>query len=254
MMQENLGLITNRQIRTEKINHTCVANTPVDLHIIETANASAYLFPLYLYPDPNQDALFSHLESSKERQPNISPKVFSALSKAYKTDPSPDDIFHYIYAVLYSNIYRAKYAEFLKIDFPRVPFTNDESLFHELVVYGKRLADLHLMLSPELDSPAAKFQGAGDKRVDKIQYNKKGKRVYINNDQYFEEVKNDVWEYRIGGYQVLSKWLKDRKGKILSNEDVKHYCKIATAIEKTIEIQESIEDLYREAENDIIEF
>ena len=87
-----------------------------------------------------------------------------------------------------------------------------------------------------------------------MKYDNKGRRIYINKEQYFEEVENDVWEYMIGGYQVLSKWLKDRKGKFLSNEDVKHYCKVATAISKTIEIQKSMDEIYREAEKNIIRF
>ncbi|MFH0812749.1 MAG: type ISP restriction/modification enzyme, partial [Pseudomonadota bacterium] len=196
--------------------------------------------------------------------PNISGKIFSALSETYKTKPSPEDIFYYIYAVFYSNTYRAKYAEFLKTDFPRVPFTKDKSLFRKLAEYGKRLADLHLMQSPELDSPVIKFQGTGDlsacghaqagKRVDKIKYDKEGKRVYINNDQYFEGLEENTWQYRIGGYQVCDKWLKDRKGNVLSLDDIKHYCKVATAIEHTINIQKSIDEIYDEVEKDLISF
>jgi predicted helicase len=261
MMRENLGL--NKQIRINKIQHTWITNSIVDLHIIETANASAYLFPLYLYPDPDQKDLFSDLEESKERKPNISEKIFFALSETYKTKLKPEDIFYYIYAVFYSNTYRTKYAEFLKRDFPRVPFTKDVRLFRKLAEYGKRLADLHLMpacashadrQSPELDSPVAKFQGTGDKRVDKIKYAEEGKSVYINKDQYFEGIPENIWQYRIGGYQVCDKWLKDRKGKVLSLDDIKHYCKVATAIKHTINIQKSIDEIYNEAEKGLIEF
>ena len=254
MLQNNLGLILPKRVETKiPWSHVLCANVFVE-HVTVSLKTIDYTFPLYTYPDSNQKDLFSHLESSKERQPNISPKVFSALSKAYKTDLQSEDIFHYIYAVLYSNICRTKYAKFLKIDFPRVPFTKHKRLFQELAVYGKRLADLHLMQSPELDSPVAKFQGTGDKRVDKIKYDKKGKCIYINKEQCFEGVENTIWEYRIGGYQVLSKWLKDRKGKILSFDDVKHYCKIVTAIKQTIGIQKSIDKIYKEAEKKIIEF
>jgi hypothetical protein len=119
---------------------------------------------------------------------------------------------------------------------------------------GKSLIDLHLMQSPGLDSPVAKFQGTGDKRVDKIIYDKKKERVYINKHQYFEGIQENIWQYRIGGYQVLSKWLKDRKGKVLSLDNVKHYCKITTAIQSTISIQKNIDEIYREAEKEIIEF
>jgi len=255
MMQENLGLVTSRQTQSE-FRHIFITNKLVEFNLTGTAGkyGSGYLFPLYLYPDSDQKDLLSHLEESKERKPNISEKIFSALSETYKTKPSPEDIFYYIYAVLYSNTYRTKYAEFLKTDFPRVPFTKDERLFKKLAEYGKRLADLHLMQSPKLDSPVVKFQGTGDKRIDKIKYDKEGERVYINNDQYFEGLEENAWQYRIGGYQVCNKWLKDRKGKVPSLDDIKHYCKIATAIKHTINIQKSIDEIYNEAEKDLIGF
>ena len=213
MMQGNLGLVTSRQTQSE-FRHIFITNKLVEFNLIGTAGkyGSGYLFPLYLHPDPDQKDLFSHLKESKERKPNISKKIFSALSETYKTKPTPEDIFYYIYAVFYSNIYRAKYAEFLKTDFPRVPFAKDQHFFKKLAKYGKRLADLHLMQSPELNSPVAKFQGTGDKRVDKIKYDKEGESVYINKDQYFEGITENIWEYLIGGYQVCNKWLKDRKG------------------------------------------
>ena len=112
----------------------------------KTSN-NGFIFPLYLYSDPDKQDLFSHLEEFKGKQPNISPKVFSALSKSYKSDPTPEEIFHYIYAILYANEYRTKYAEFLKIDFPRVPFTINPKLFRKMEEYGKQLVDLHLLES-----------------------------------------------------------------------------------------------------------
>ena len=110
------------------------------------------------------------------------------------------------------------------------------------------------MQSPELGSPVVKFQGTGDKRVDKIKYDKEGERVYINNDQCFEGLEENIWQYYIGGYQVCNKWLKDRKGNVLSFDDIKHYCKVATAIKHTINIQKSIDEIYNEAEKDLIAF
>ncbi len=263
MMHENLGLITNRQVNSGFKHILCTNFIINDCTVSLETRERSYLFPLYLYPDPDQKDLFSDLEESKERKPNISKKIFSALSETYKTKPDPEDIFYYIYAVFYSDTYRTKYAEFLKTDFPRVPFTKDKHLFKKLAEYGKRLANLHLMpacashadrQSSELDSPVAKFQGTGDKRVDKIKYDKEGKSVYINNDQYFEGLEENVWQYQIGGYQVCNKWLKDRKGKVLSLDDIKHYCKVATAIKHTINIQKSIDEIYNKAEKEIIGF
>ena len=177
----------------------------------------------------------------------------------------PEEIFYYIYAVLYSNSYRTKYAEFLKIDFPRVPFTKDYKVFSSMAEYGKRLVDLHLLKAQELDPPVAKFQGKGSDKVEKVKYEPVGQtfvsdtkeslpRIYINNDQYFEGVKQEVWEYQIGGYQVCDKWLKDRKGRRLLLDDIKHYCNVVTALQKTIEIQKAIDNVYPEVEKDTVEF
>jgi len=191
-----------------------------------------------------------------KRDSNINLTVFKNLSDAYKKEPKPKEIFYYIYGVLYSNTYREKYKEFLKIDFPRVPFTKDYKLFSKMGEFGKRLIDLHLLKSKELDPPIAKFQGEGDERVEKYEYDKKEQRVYINNSQYFEGVPEEVWKYQIGGYQVCRKWLRDRKSadRTLSLDDIKHYCKIITALQKTIQIQKQIDKIYPKVEKKIVEF
>jgi len=143
------------------------------------------------------------------------------LEEYYKRIPTPEEILYYIYGIFYSNIYRETYAEFLKIDFPRVPFTSDENLFCEIGELGKQLADLHLLKSPLLEMPVARYQGEGDNdRIEKIDYQETEQRIYINNEKYFEGVAPEVWNYYIGGYQVLPKYLKDRKGRIL--EDAPH--------------------------------
>jgi len=206
-------------------------------------------FPLYLYSDKGD--MFSH-EEAQERRPNLDPKLLESLAEAYGKESMPLDIFHYIYGVLYSSIYRNKYAEFLKIDFPRVPFGKDYELFSRTGKYGKQLVDLHLLKSAELDNPIARFQGGGDNHVEKPRYNEERKRVYINDGQYFEGIDKEAWEYQIGGYQVLDKWLKDRKGRKLSLEDIKHYCQVVTALKKTIEVQQEIDSLYPHIERETI--
>ena len=120
--------------------------------------------------------------------------------------------------------------------------------------YGKKLVDLHLLRSMELDPPVAKFQGKGDDKVGKLRYDEKEERVYINQSRYFEGIAKEVWQYQIGGYQVCDKWLKDRKGKPLSLDDMKHYCRIVTSLQKTIEIQEEIDNIYPEVEKETVEF
>jgi len=152
----------------------------------------------------------------------------------------------------YSNIYREKYAEFLKIDFPRVPFTADIELFKKVGELGKQLVQLHLLESGELDKPIAKYQGVGENdRIEKVVYNEDEQRVYINDCKYFEGINSELWSYHIGGYQVLYKYLKDRKGRIL--EDARRYCKIATALQKTIELQKEINLIYPKIEENILE-
>jgi len=252
MMEENLGLITNRQVNGE-FKHVLCSTVIIDNCIISSETKErSYLFPLYLYPDADRRDLFSHKKEIEERKPNINPSIFTALSEIYENKPTPEEIFYYIYAVLYSNIYRAKYGEFLKTDFPRIPFTKNYKFFKGMGEYGKKLVDLHLIKSKDLDPPIAKYEGKGENKVEKVTY--KDNRASINKDQYFEGITGEVWQYQIGGYQVCDKWLKDRKGRILSLDDIKHYCKVVTAIKHTIEIQKEIDNLYPEIEKEIIEF
>jgi predicted helicase len=240
MLQENLGLITIRRSRspekwkyalaTDKIITGATAITSLDIN---------YLFPLYIYTEKLSGTVEEH--EGKEKLSNINPEFMKALIENYKTTPAPEEIFYYIYSILYSNIYRMNYAEFLKTDFPRIPFTKNHTLFIELGKYGKRLADLHLLKSEELNTPFAKFQGTGNNRVEKVAFQLD--KVYVNSNQYFEGVEKNVWEYQIGGYQVLDKWLKDRKGRVLSLDDIKNYCKIVYALKRTIEVQEELDIL-----------
>ncbi|MCJ7519421.1 MAG: hypothetical protein MUO42_07090, partial [Anaerolineaceae bacterium] len=215
-----------------------------------------YLAPLYIFPDPNNKDLFSYLEP-QVRQPNLNPALVAALAGAYGMQPAPEEIFHYIYAVLYAPIYREKYAEFLRMDFPRVPFTADVELFGRLAALGACLTALHLLNSPELDPPACRFDGQGDNRVGRgrqegLHYDPAEERVYINSGQYFAPVPARVWAYQVGGYQVCEKWLKDRRDRHLELIDIQTYCRIVTALGKTIEIQEEIDKFYPQVEADII--
>jgi hypothetical protein len=122
--------------------------------------------------------------------------------------------------------------------------------------YGKRLVDLHLLKSKDLNKSVAKFQGKGNNKVEKLKYEggEPSGCLYINKDQYFEGIAEEVSQYQIGGYRVCEKWLKDRKGRGLSLDDIKHYCKIVTALQKTIEIQEAVDKIYPEVEKNVIEF
>ena len=253
MLEENNCLVIGRQGQVVGLEHLWnlifISENIIDTNIYY--RGGGLLLPLYIYPDKNKKDLFNQHQSKK--QPNIPPSLFERLSAIYGHKPTPEEIFYYIYGVFYSNIYRETYAEFLKIDFPRVPFTADYNLFKKMGELGKELADLHLLKSPVLSPPVAKYQGSADNdRVEKITYKEDEQRIYINKDKYFEGIVLDVWNYHIGGYQVLNKYLKDRKGRIM--DDAPHYCRIVTALNKTINIQKKIDEIYPEVEKELIDF
>lgn len=251
MTQENLALVVPRRVELEGGWQHAIATNLLIEHVTVSLKTIDYAFPLHLYPDTDKKDLFSGTESH-HKQPNIHPGLLAALSKAYGKKPTPEEIFYYVYAVLYSDPYRTRFAEFLKTDFPRVPFTKNHKRFIAMGTYGNRLVELHLLKSSSLDKPTVRFQGKGDNRVEKQRYDENEQRVYINAAQYFEGIEREVWEYQIGGYQVLDKWLKDRKKRLLSLEDIQHYCRIATSIQKTIAIQAEIDRLYAKIEPDIL--
>jgi len=237
MLQENKGLVATRQITSLNYCHIFCSK-----HIMEKKSGShdraTSIFPLYLYAH-DADALFGSAKRS-----NLSPKfiedITAKLSMHFIQDGKgdraitfgPEDIFNYMYAVFHSPTYRSRYAEFLKMDFPRLPITSKPQLFRELCTLGQQLVDLHLM-----ESKAPKITGypvAGDSNVEKVRYQEplddsKG-RIWINSTQYFEGIPKDVWEFHIGGYQVCDKWLKDRKGRQLTYDDLTHYQQVVSAL------------------------
>jgi predicted helicase len=147
------------------------------------------------------------------------------------------------YAILYSPTYRKRYEEFLKIEFPRIPLPTDYGLFKNLSELGKELVELHLLKHPSLNETGVGFPVSGSNIIEKVRYDDENERVYFNKEQYFEGISKEVWEYQIGSYQVLEKYLKDRKRRKLSLEEIEHYINVAKAIERTIEVQEEIEDI-----------
>jgi predicted helicase len=234
---ENMGLLISRQQNKTGFYHAFVSENIADKHCI---GDQSFIFPLYLYPDKNKDKLLNH-NNHQERHPNIKPEFYKILEQLYNKRPDPEEILYYIYGILYSNIYRKKYAEFLKIDFPKIPFVKNLEIFDQIAGLGKRLVSLHLLKSPTLDTPITKYQGTGDNRVKEIKYHEIEKKVFINKTQFFEEIDKEVWEYQIGGYQVCCKWLKDRKDRILTLDEIKHYCRFSTSLYQTIEIQKEID-------------
>ena len=203
------------------------------------------LFPLYIYSTKE----FEHI--GERRVPNLNSDFVKAFSSAttldfipegtgdLKTTFGPEDVFHYIYAVLHSPEYRRRYADFLKSDFPRVPPTNCAALFESLASLGKRLTALHLMEADDGEAPV--FPVVGDNRVEKVRYAPPQKRVWINSEQYFDGIAPDTWEFTIGGYQPAEKWLKDRKNRPLSYDDIAHYSRLCAALAETPRIMAKID-------------
>jgi predicted helicase len=240
MKKENLGLITTREFKEEPgafVTENIIAHKTVSVYDIN------YIFPLYLYPEGSKGNILGKEAPKSERVPNISNEFLHAIKEALGTEPTPEEIFYYIYAVLYSPTYRKRYEEFLKIDFPRVPLPHDYEKFKNLSELGKELVELHLLKHPSLSETAIGFPVSGSNTVEKVRYDEETRRVYFNKTQYFEGFSKAVWEYQIGGYQVMAKYLKDRKKRQLSWEEIEHYRKVAKAIERTIEVQEEVEEV-----------
>jgi hypothetical protein len=253
---DNLAMLLPKRVEQAGTwQHAFALNTISD-HVAVSLKTVDYHFPLYLYPTTGHDDLFAHYETS-DRKPNINAVIITELTTNYGKTPTPEAIFYYIYAVLYAPAYRTKYAEFLKMDFPCIPFTADANLFRKLSAMGEKLVALHLLKSPDLDPPACRFEGEGDECVGKdrkngLRYDAAKQRVYINATQHFAPVPEAVWAYQVGGYQVCEKWLKDRKEHRLELDDIRTYCWIVTAIGLTLELQQQIDVIYPEIEIDTI--
>jgi len=274
LQNENIALVTSRQTNSD-FRHVFVTQNITEFNVTGTAGSygSGYIFPLYIYrkakatpkkktaaltqllmfePEVGYEVIFSNvsLEVRKMLERNFKKPFLNPLDTDIECEGfGSKDIFYYIYAVLYSNTYRAKYAEFLKIDFPRIPFTKDYKLFIQLGKLGKQLSDLHLLHSDDLKKTISRFPFTEIKKVEKLKY--EDEKVWINNEQYFDGVTENVWKYQIGGYQVCEKWLKDRKERTLTFEEVQTYLKIITAISKTIELQNEIDMYYESVEKTV---
>lgn len=219
-----------------------------------------YLFPLYLYPDGSRASLFDNDEPTDApggRSPNLSRSFIGHFAERLKMDFiedgkgdlektfGPEDVFDYMYGVFHSPTFRERYAEFLKIDFPRLPLTSNAALFRALCRMGDELVGLHLM--EKQASLITRYPVAGDNTVEKVRYTEPGSiapegRVWINKDQYIEGVSPEVWAFHIGGYQVCQKWLKDRKGRQLTYDDLTHYQRVVSALSETMRLMAEIDE------------
>jgi len=226
---------------------TTVSKHPVDANMFRRGGVN--LFPLYLYPETNGQQTIGQ---TAERTPNLNAEIvkqiaeklgltFTNEKETTKDTFAPIDILDYIYAVLHSPTYREKYKEFLKIDFPRVPFPKDKDTFWQLVKLGGEIRQIHLLESPTVEKYITQYPEDGNNVVVKPKY--ENGKVYINDTQYFDNVPQIAWYFYIGGYQPAQKWLKDRKGRTLEFDDILHYQKIIVALSETDRLMKEIEKI-----------
>ncbi|NWJ96753.1 MAG: DNA methyltransferase, partial [Chloroflexi bacterium] len=265
---QNKALLWTRPMSPNYEFSVLTADCAVDQSVVGNKVAGAggtYVGVLYSYPEETKNTLPGIEEKLPDtiggRRPNLAPAFTTELAEKIglkfiqdgkgdlQTTFGPEDLFHYIYAVFHSPTYRTRYAEFLKLDFPRVPLTSQLDLFRALCGLGEKLVALHLMeqAGPSFDTPA--YPESGSNTVELVKYVEpitngelqQPGRVYLNKQQYFEGVPPNVWGFHIGGYQVCEKWLKDRKGRTLTYDELNHYQGIVAALAETSRLMTAID-------------
>ena len=248
MLKDNLSILSCRQQSTFDFQHILISKVLSEVCTVSLqTKETTYAFPLYLYTETNGQQT---LGQTSERTPNLNLVIVNQIAdklgltftnekETTESTVAPIDILDYIYAVLHSSTYREKYKEFLKIDFPRVPFPKDKVTFWALVKLGGELRQIHLLESPVVEKRITTYPQAGSNLVEKPHL--ENNKVWINDEQYFDGVPEVAWNFYIGGYQPAQKWLKDRKGRQLSFEDILHYQKIIVALTETDRIMREID-------------
>lgn len=247
---KNYALITPRQC-VSSWRHVFISDKIGALNITGTAGryGAGYYYPLYLY--------IKNGNGTYEKVPNLDCEIAKEIAnkmgatyvanEEYITENAecitPLDILDYIYAVLHSPNYRSTYYAQLKEDFPLVPYPNDIAVFRELVAFGSKLRQLHLLESSSIDPFDISYPIAGNNKITRLYPKYEDNKVYINKEQYFGDVPQEVWDFYVGGYQPAQKWLKDRKERELNSDEIEHYQKIICALKQTIDIMEQIDEL-----------
>jgi len=253
---DNYCFITTKQ--TKENFSVFISNKPLGQHKIVTPYDGSYLAPLY------NNRKINSLENGvgEVRVPNLNMEIVEKIEEKIKHVFVPDenlvvdlaagwdgifnplDLLDYIYAVLHSPSYREKYKEFLKIDFPRVPYPKNADTFWQLVKLGSQIRQIHLLESSVVEKYITQYPMDGDNVVGKTKY--ENGKVYINEIQYFANVPQVAWEFYIGGYQPAQKWLKDRKDRTLDFEDILHYQKIIVALSETDRLMKEVDKIEME--------
>ncbi|MGV8964121.1 MAG: type ISP restriction/modification enzyme, partial [Candidatus Saccharimonadaceae bacterium] len=265
LKNKNVGLVFSRQATDENWTSIQISNNMIDNRFHFSYKGIPMQSPLYIYPETTDQPTF---DQSTERTPNLNPKIVREIEKGlgltfvpekeennlcfannndelrdeYKQTFAPIDLLDYIYAVLHSPSYREKYKEFLKIDFPRVPYPEDADKFWQLVKLGSQIREIHLLESPAVRKFITGYPKEGTNEIttgiarkdwEITDEEKQLGRIWINESQYFDNIPLSAWEFYIGGYQPAQKWLKDRRGRILGVDDIMHYQKIIVALAET---------------------
>lgn len=257
---DNISLSVPRRTERTPFNHAFVTDGLMTHHGVSTKEVN-YQFPLYRYPNA-PDETSSKLQETP-RQTNVNAKVVSQLSEFYSSEVTPEEVFYYTYAVLYTRTYRLKYSEFMETDFPKIPFPEDESLFQEYASHGEDLVRFHLLTHPDLSSPGIHLHSEGDSNSgeNKVSertgeyyrhYDEEEGRFYINSNQYFAPVPQDTWEYEIGDRQVAKKWIQNRIGENLSSNEVRKFCRIIRALMETVTIQDELDKSWEGIESNYL--
>ncbi len=252
LRKHNLALCVCRVVTSPRWQHALITDKITEkCYISNRGSESGHVFPLYLYPNPEE------LELATERSLNLKPDFLNALSERLELPQtaraglpqgvSPMEILAYIYAILYSPAYRERYYEFLKHEFPRIPLPRDIEHFRKLGALGQDLIDWHLLkallsqITPTRgeELPHHRFEGAGEGVVSKVRY--ADGDVWINPTLHFTDVPVDVWGYEVGAYQVCEKWLKDRQGSALSRAEVQQYRDVLVAVAETLRLMAEID-------------
>ena len=250
LRKDNVSLLISKQQSTFDFQHVIVADCVADMNAVSMQTKEGnYVFPLYIYKEnmgEEERIANLNLDIYKKIAMGLNfscctdDRILVDLAAGYNGVLYPQALFDYIYAVLHSPSYRERYKEFLKIDFPRIPYPTNWEKFRDLAELGEELRQLHLM--EDLPSKTGiTFPVAGSLQVDCYRW--QDNRVYINAEQYFDGVPESAWNFYIGGYQPAQKWLKDRKGMTLSFEDVKHYGRIIYVLQQTERIMQEIDDI-----------
>lgn len=240
MLFENIGLLLPRQISKSEFRHVFCTRLIPEMCAISTATKEQnQLFPIYLYPD----ATLTNTQYKVSREENFTKDFRNYIDRLYGKGITPEQILGYIYAILYSETYRTKYIEFLRDKFARIHFTNDKKQFNKLSKLGSELIEVHLM-EAEIDTGLGDFIGRGSNRVECIIFTeeKKTGKILINKTQYFSNVPSSVWEFQIGGYKVIDKYLKERKNKELSIDEVEKVTSIINSLAFTIAQMKKIDN------------